>query len=105
MQSIAVVTHLTGRTTELNIGKDVLQFKREGEETNAYKNGKQIGPKETREMIKDLSKQIGEEGMRRIEILSKNPMVQQKSMSELTQTDTSSVTKEKKEKTKEQRTK
>lgn len=101
MQSLATVTHVTGRTTEFNVGKDVLQFRREGDDTNAYKNGKQIDPKQTREMIKDLVKQIGESGLRRIEVLSKNPMVQQKTMSELTKSDTSAVQKTKKEKTKE----
>lgn len=101
MQSLATVTHVTGRTTEFNVGKDVLQFRREGDDTNAYKNGKQIDPKQTREMIKDLGKQIGESGLRRIEVLSKNPMVQQKTMSELTKSDMSAVQKTKKEKTKE----
>lgn len=101
MQSLATVTHVTGRTTEFNVGKDVLQFRREGDDTNAYKNGKQIDPKQTREMIKDLGKQIGESGLRRIEVLSKNPMVQQRTMSELTKSDTSAVQKTKKEKTKE----
>lgn len=105
MRSVATVTHITGRTTELNIGKDVLQFRKEGDETNAYRNGEQIGPKDTKEMIKNLEKEIGEKGMNRIVALSKNPVVQQRSMNDLMQMKTSGIQKEKSvsTKTKDQR--
>lgn len=100
MQAIATVTHTTGRTMRLELGKDTLEFKREGDNTNAYKNGQQIDPKQTRNMLKDFTVALGDKAMNRMVVLSKDQVVQNKSMDELLKTDTSKVQKTKKEKSK-----
>lgn len=57
----AAVTHATGREFQFEKGRDLLQIRREGNETFAYINGEKADIGKARDFMKDLSRSIGPE--------------------------------------------
>ena len=88
LDAAALITHSTGRTTEFNVGKDVLQFRKEGDTTYAYKNEKMVDRDEAKNMLKDLNKGLGEKTAARLGELAVaargNPYVQTMDKDQLT---------------------
>lgn len=59
LDSAARMTHQTGRATEFKVGNETLQFKREGQDTFAVRNGEKIPIDEAKGMLKDMGRSIG----------------------------------------------
>lgn len=79
VQTAAMITHQTGRPTEFKVGKDTLQFKREGQDTFAMKNGEKVPIDVAHNMLKSLGHSIGERRMEQItqivKVAQQNPAV------------------------------
>ena len=79
VQTAAMITHQTGRPTEFKVGKDTLQFKREGQDTFALKNGEKVPIDVAHNMLKSLGHSIGERRMEQItqivKVAQQNPAV------------------------------
>ena len=73
----AAVTHATGREIQFEKGRDLLQIRREGNETFAYINGEKADIGKARDFMKDLSRSIGpeltEQMKSMVNTLSQNP--------------------------------
>lgn len=73
----AAVTHATGRELQFEKGRDLLQIRREGNETFAYINGEKADIGKARDFMKDLSRSIGpelaEQMRNMVKTLSQNP--------------------------------
>ena len=73
----AAVTHATGREIQFEKGRDLLQIRREGNETFAYINGEKTDIGKARDFMKDLSRSIGpeltEQMRSMVNTLSQNP--------------------------------
>ena len=73
----AAVTHATGREIQFEKGRDLLQIRREGNETFAYINGEKADIGKARDFMKDLSRSIGpeltEQMRSMVNTLSQNP--------------------------------
>ena len=73
----AAVTHATGREFQFEKGRDLLQIRREGNETFAYINGEKADIGKARDFMKDLSRSIGpeltEQMRSMVNTLSQNP--------------------------------
>ena len=79
VQTAAMITHQTGRPTEFKVGKDTLQFKREGQDTFALKTGEKVPIDVAHNMLKSLGHSIGERRMEQItqivKVAQQNPAV------------------------------
>ena len=57
----AAITHATGRELQFEKGIDILQIRKEGNETFAYINGEKADIGKARDFMKELSKDLGSE--------------------------------------------
>jgi hypothetical protein len=57
----AAITHATGRELQFEKGTDLLQIRKEGNETFAYINGEKADIGKARDFMKELSKGLGSE--------------------------------------------
>ena len=57
----ATITHATGRELQFEKGIDILQIRKEGNETFAYINGEKADIGKARDFMKELSKDLGSE--------------------------------------------
>lgn len=80
VNDVAMITHQTGRTTEFNVGKDVLKFERQGQDTFALKNGEKISINDAQNMLKKLGRDIGlnklEQLSKIVKVAQENPRIQ-----------------------------
>ena len=72
LMKAAAITHVSGRELQFDKGRDMMQIKKEGNETFAYINGRKAGMDEAKEYMKDLGKALGPEKTQRLAVMISN---------------------------------
>lgn len=72
LMKAAAITHVSGRELQFDKGRDMMQIKKEGNETFAYINGRKAGMDEAKEYMKDLGKELGPEKTQRLAVMISN---------------------------------
>ena len=72
LMKAAAITHVSGRELQFDKGRDMMQIKKEGNETFAYINGHKAGMDEAKEYMKDLGKALGPEKTQRLAVMISN---------------------------------